>query len=302
LRYHRRHGGINSTWTGVLMQVSERRQRLRKQFASNECIRPASVFDPVSARLADELGFEFAMLGGSVASSTILGAPDLVVITLTELADQCHRITRASDLSLMVDADHGYGNALSVMRTVQELEAAGVSGMTIEDTVLPRRYGHQDEEELVPIDEMVDKLRAAVAARQDPATVILGRTHALNATGMEDALERVSAYKDTGVDAIFLLGIKQTAELKAFRALTDLPFMIGTGATLDSATLASYGVRIALRGHGTFAAAVKAIHDSLKHQAGGGEPAEVSDTFASAEVMGLATGGGAYKAWRDDFL
>jgi len=142
------------------MRITERRQRVRDHFAGNECIRPASVFDPVSARIATNLGFEFGMLGGSVASTTVLGAPDLAVITLSELAEQCRRITRASDLSLIVDSDHGYGNALSVMRTIDELETAGVAGMTIEDTILPRRFGHQGDEELIPIDEMTGKLRA----------------------------------------------------------------------------------------------------------------------------------------------
>ena len=285
------------------MQVSARRQRLRRQFESDECIRPASVFDPVSARVADALGFEFGMLGGSIASAAILGAPDLAVMTLTELADQCHRITRACDLSLIGDADNGYGNALSVMRTIHELETAGVAGMTIEDTVLPQPYGRQGREQLIPIDEMVGKLRAAVSARNDPSTVILGRTHALNATNLEDALERVQAYQDTGVDALFLLGIKETVQLEAFRAVTDLPFMMGTAdASLDNATLASYGVRIVLRGHGTFNAAVKAIYDSLKHQAEGGEPSEVANRFAPPEVMGVATGTRRYEEWRAGFL
>ena len=143
------------------MNASERRQRLKRHFAGNECIRPASVFDPISARIATDLGFEFAMLGGSIASHTVLGAPDLAVITLTELADQCRRITRASELSLIVDADNGYGNALSVMRTIEELEVAGVAGMTIEDTILPQRFGHQGQEELIPIEEMTGKLRRA---------------------------------------------------------------------------------------------------------------------------------------------
>ena len=285
------------------MQVSERRQRLRDLFASDRCIRPASVFDPVSARIAQALGFEFGMLGGSVASATVLGAPDLTVMTLTELAGQCYRITRASDLSLMVDADHGYGNVLSVMRTVQELKATGVSGMTIEDTVLPQRHGHQGQEELIPIEEMLGKLRAAASARQDPATVVLGRTHAINATSLEDAIERVQAYATTGVDAIFLVGVRETAQLAALRAVTALPLMLGTAPpALDNDTLATYGVRAALRGHGTFNASVKAIYESLKHQAEGGQPAEVADTFASPEIIGLATAGTRYDEWRADFL
>ena len=123
------------------MRVSERRQRVRDHFAGNECVRPASIFDPVSSRLASDLGFSFGMLGGSIASHTVLGAPDLAGITRAELAEQCRRITRASDISLMVDADHGYGNALNVKRTVEELETAGVAALTIEDTDLPQPFG-----------------------------------------------------------------------------------------------------------------------------------------------------------------
>ena len=285
------------------MRDSERRERVRRYFAGNDCVRPASVFDPVSARIADALGFELGMLGGSVASAVAVGAPDLAVITLTELADQCRRITRASELSLLVDADHGYGNALSAMRTVRELEGAGVAAMTIEDTVLPQRYGEQGKEELIPIDEMVGKLRASIAGRQDPSTVVIGRTHAINATSFEDAVARIKAYSETGVDAIFIMGIKEVGQLKAIREVTTLPFMLGTvTASLTNEILAAYGVRVALRGHGTFNAAVKAVYDSLKHQAEGGQPSEVSDTFASPEVMGLATGSAAYKGWREDFL
>ena len=123
------------------MTITEQRQRYREVLDGNECVHPASVFDPISGRIAQDLGFRVAMFAGSIASATVLGAPDLVVLTLSELADQIRRIMRAADIPLMVDADHGYGNALSVIRTVQELEHAGVSGMTIEDTQLPPPYG-----------------------------------------------------------------------------------------------------------------------------------------------------------------
>ena len=285
------------------MNASERRQRLRQHFQGTTCIRPASVFDPVSARIATDLGFEFGMLGGSIASHTVLGAPDLAVITLTELAEQCRRITRASELSLIVDADNGYGNALSVMRTIDELETAGVSGMTIEDTILPQRFGYQGQEELIAIDEMEGKLKAAVGARQDPNTVILARTHAINATSFENAVERVRSYEQTGVDGIFILGIKETAQLESFRAITDLPFMLGTvQESIDNETLAKYGVKAALRGHGTFNAAVQAIYDSLRHQYAGGQPSEVQDSIAGSELMNTAMGAHLYKAWRSQFL
>ncbi|MCH7889010.1 MAG: isocitrate lyase/phosphoenolpyruvate mutase family protein, partial [Proteobacteria bacterium] len=123
------------------MRWTERRERLRALLAGRRCIHPGSVFDPISARIAEDLGFEVGMFAGSVASMVVLGAPDLIVLTLTEFAEQAHRICRAGNLPLLVDADHGYGNALNVKRTVEELETAGVAALTIEDTALPQSFG-----------------------------------------------------------------------------------------------------------------------------------------------------------------
>src|SRR5437867_12826103 len=153
------------------MLLSERRKQYRRILEGKICIHPASVFDAMSARMAASLGFEVGMFAGSIASGTVLGAPDLVVLTLTEFAEQIRRITRGSDLPLMVDADHGYGNALNVMRTVEELESAGVAALTIEDTALPTPFRGKGDD-LISTEEMLGKLRAAVAARQDPSLVI----------------------------------------------------------------------------------------------------------------------------------
>ena len=120
---------------------SERRSRLRAVLSGNPCVHPGSVFDPISARIAEDLGFEVGMFAGSIASFTVLGAPDIIVLTLSEFADQAHRICRAGNLPLLCDADHGYGNALNVMRTVEELETAGVAALSIEDTALPQPFG-----------------------------------------------------------------------------------------------------------------------------------------------------------------
>src|SRR5204862_1377047 len=174
LRRVGRHRALTRAERNVML-LSERRQRYRQILAGNVCIHPASVFDAMSARMAESLGFEIGMFSGSIGSGTVLGAPDLVVLTLTEFAEQLRRITRGSDLPLMVDADHGYGNALNVMRTVEELETSGVAALTIEDTVLPTPFGGQGEG-LISTEEMLGKLRGAVSARQDPALVIRGRT------------------------------------------------------------------------------------------------------------------------------
>ena len=281
------------------MLPTDRRRRLRAYLEGGECIRPASVFDAVSSRIASALGFEVGMLGGSIASAVILGAPDVAVMTLTELAGQVRRITRASDISQIVDADHGYGNALNAMRTVRELEDAGASGLTIEDTALPSRYGSGGKEELIPIGEMTDKLRAAVAARQDPATALFGRTHALQATNLDDAVERAAAYAETGVDAIFLMGVKEEAHLQAVRAVTSLG---STPESLGADLLARYGVKIVLRGHGTYTQTIRAVYESLEHQARGAAASELADREPDSAMTATALGGASYNAWRDAFL
>src|SRR5262249_18165156 len=147
-----------------------------------------------SARIAEDLGFEVGMFAGSIASLTVLGAPDLIVVTLSEFAEQALRINRAGNLPLLVDADHGYGNALSVKRTVEELETAGVAALTIEDTELPAVFGRPGANRLISLDEGVGKMRAALAGRQDASLVVAARTSAMQISGLEDTIARVRAY------------------------------------------------------------------------------------------------------------
>src|ERR671918_76328 len=165
------------------MDWSERRERFRALMASNRCVHTGSVYDAISARIAEELGFEVGIFSGSVGSMAVLGAPDLVVLTLSEFAAQAYRICRAGNLCLLVDADHGYGNALNVRRTVEELETSGVCAMSIEDTVLPRPYGPSGKPTLIPVDEGVGKMKAALSARPDQKLGIAGRTRAPAITG-----------------------------------------------------------------------------------------------------------------------
>src|SRR3954469_14493893 len=166
---------------------SARRTRFRGILAGGACVHPASVHDAVSARIAEDLGFEIGMFAGSVASLAVLGAPDLIVLTLSEFAGQAYRINRAGNLPLMVDADHGYGNALNAKRTVEELESAGVAGLSIEDTDLPTPFGTA-KARLTTIAEGVGKMKAALAGRQDPLLCIAGRTSAVQITGLDDAI------------------------------------------------------------------------------------------------------------------
>jgi carboxyvinyl-carboxyphosphonate phosphorylmutase len=282
---------------------SDRRQRFRAILEGDACVHPASVHDPVSARIAADLGFETGMFAGSVASLAVLGAPDLIVLTLTEFADQAYRIGRAAELPLMVDADHGYGNALNVMRTVEELETAGVAGLSIEDTLLPRTYGSSEKAELLSVEEGVGKMKAALKGRHDPRLAIAGRTSAIGITGLEDTIRRAKAYEAAGVDAMFLVGIKTREQLEAIAAEVEIPIILGgVPATLmDRAYLATKGVRICLQGHQPFQAAVQAIHDTLKALRDGAAPKDLTG-LASGELMNRATRADDYARWTREFL
>jgi oxaloacetate decarboxylase len=284
------------------MHWTDRRQRFRAVLAGDQCIHPGSVFDPISARIAEELGFEVGMFAGSIASFTVLGAPDLIVLTLSEFAEQAYRINRAGKLPLLVDADHGYGNALNVMRTVQELETAGVAAMCVEDTLLPRAYGEK-KPTLISLEEGVGKMRAALAAREDPSFVIVGRTSAAAIAGTEDVLRRAKAYADAGVDALFFAGGMTREQLDALSAAVKIPLMLGgSGRELqDRDYLSSRRVRIALQGHQPFSAAVQAVYNTLKSLREGTKPSDLQGV-ASAEIMQRVTRDGDYKTWIEKFL
>jgi carboxyvinyl-carboxyphosphonate phosphorylmutase len=247
------------------MAFRKRREALRSILQGNTCIRPGSVYDATSIRIAEDLGFELGMFGGSVASLVVLGDPDVALITLTELAEQMRRMSRAASMPVLVDADHGYGNALNVRRTVQELETAGAAGLTIEDTLLPQAYG-EAKTQLITLEEGVGKMKAALDGRGDPSLVIMGRTGAVAVSGLDDAIRRARAYEAVGVDALFFTGIKARGELEAISAATTLPIVLGgvPEAMVDLDFLAGQRVRIALQGHAPFAAATQAVYETLQ--------------------------------------
>ena len=285
------------------MHWTERRQRFRAVLAGGRCVHPGSVHDPISARIAEDLGFEVGMFAGSIAAMTVLGAPDLITLTLSEFAAQAYRICRAGNLALLVDADHGYGNALNVKRTVEELESAGVAALTIEDTDLPQPFGTVGRARMVSIAEGVGKMRAALAGRQDADLVIAGRTSAVAIEGLEAAVERAKAYEAAGVDALFFVGVKERQQLEALAAAVRLPIFLGgvSPALLDLDYLSSQGVRICLQGHQPFMAAIAAVHATLKALREGTPPGEISGV-APADLVKSVTRDCEHQAWLKNFL
>jgi carboxyvinyl-carboxyphosphonate phosphorylmutase len=284
------------------MAFRKRRAALRSILTGSTCIRPGSVYDATSIRIAEDLGFEVGMFGGSVASLAVLGDPDVALITLTEIAEQMRRMSRAAALPVLVDADHGYGNALNARRTVQELEAAGAAGLTIEDTLLPQAFG-QAKTQLISLDEGVGKMKAALDGRGDASLVILARTGAVSVSGLDDTIARAKAYEATGVDGLFFTGLKTRAELEAIAAATKLPIVLGgfPEDLIDRDYLAGLRVRIALQGHAPFAAATQAVYNTLKALRDG-EPPKILKGLASSELTGRATRDADVKARIAEFL
>lgn len=245
----------------------ELRTAFRALLNSSACYHTASVFDPMSARIAADLGFEVGILGGSVASLQVLAAPDFALITLSEFVEQAVRIGRVSRLPVIADADHGYGNALNVMRTVVELERAGIAALTIEDTLLPAQFGRKSTD-LISVEEGVGKIRAALEARVDPDLAIIARTHA-GVLGTDEVIARTQAYQAASADGICMVGVEDFEHLEAIAAGLHVPLMLvtyGNPKLRDNQRLADLGVRIVVNGHAAYFAAIKATYDCLREQ------------------------------------
>ena len=286
-----------------MVRSTDQRIQMRAMLFGTQCLSPATVYDALSARIAESIGFKLGVLSGSVTAATTLAAPDLALQTLTEFSDQVRRIMRFSNLSLMADADHGYGNALNVIRTVQELEHAGVSAIAIEDVAQPDRFGEQKGKPLlVSTEEMVGKLRAAVSARQDPSLVIVGRVAALKVEDVHCTVTRAKAYAGTGVDAIFITGLKKLADFDAIRAAITLPIVLGSTPDIRREDLAERGVRILIQGHQPIAAVAKALHVTYSHLFNGGAPSDLQPKLAKLEEMDFYLNVEKFREMKRDYL
>jgi 2,3-dimethylmalate lyase len=177
---------------------------LRELLAQPQPVLAPGVYDALGARLVEEAGFEAAYMTGFGTAASKLGRPDVGLLTMSEMVDNARAVARACQLPVIADADTGYGNAINVVRTVQEFEQAGVAAIHIEDQVMPKRCGHLDGKQVVPVDEMVSKIRAAVAARSAPGFLLIARTDAAAVEGIGSAIDRARRYRDAGADVLFV--------------------------------------------------------------------------------------------------
>ena len=284
--------------------MSRVREQFRSVLARPTCTLAANIFDPLSASIAHMLEYEVCVLSGSVGKVANLGVPDGVLSNMSDVVEHCRRITRIADVSLMVDAEDGFGNAVNVARTVREMEAAGVSAIEIEDNFVPKEFNVQNPG-LISREEQVGKLQAAVAARTDLTTVIVARSAALGLTPLDEALDRIQAYSQTGAEALMLTGSRSRDQLEAVHRVTTLPIcVLSPPADIrnDTAFLAATGVKILMLGNPTFSVTVKAIFDSLEHLKEGGSLEELGDRQATPELLRSVNRTDEFLQWQEQYL
>ncbi|SUD49437.1 Methylisocitrate lyase [Nocardia otitidiscaviarum] len=225
--------------------AADKRVAFRAGLTSGRIQRFPGAFNPLVARLIQEIGFEGAYVSGAVLSAD-LALPDIGLTTLTEVAGRGQQIARVTDLPVLIDADTGFGEPMSAARTVTVMEDAGLAGLHLEDQVNPKRCGHLDGKAVVPAADMVRRLRAAVSARRDPNFVICARTDAAGIEGIDAAIERARAYADAGADLIFTEALHTAADFEKFRAAVSIPLLanmteFGKSELLTAEVLESMG-------------------------------------------------------------
>jgi 2-methylisocitrate lyase-like PEP mutase family enzyme len=244
------------------------RQVLKQFFKRDRLLVAPGCFDGLSARLVEEAGFEAAYLsGGALARS--MGIPDIGLVTMSEVIERAAQVVAAVKIPIIADADTGYGNAVNLVRTIREFERTGVAAIHIEDQITPKRCGHLDGKEVIPLAEMENKLQAALASRNDPDFLIIARTDARGVHGFDDAISRGRAFAKLGVDAIFVEAPQSEAELEEIpRALPDVPLLVnvfkgGKTPMLPVERLQQMGYRIAIYPSETQRAAIHAMRQAL---------------------------------------
>jgi methylisocitrate lyase len=248
--------------------ATDKRVKFRADLKSGRLLRFPGAFFPLLAMHFEKAGFEGVYVSGA-AISAALGLPDIGLTTLTEVATTGNQVARVTALPVLIDADTGFGEAMSAARTVQLLEDAGVSGCHIEDQVMPKRCGHLDNKTVVSTADMVQRIRAAIAGRRDPNFVIMARTDARASEGLDRAIDRMKAYVDAGADAIFPEAMRDEREFEAVReALPDTPLLanmteFGKSRLLTTTELENLGFNMVIWPASTLRLAMKAVIEAF---------------------------------------
>jgi len=251
------------------MPYNVKAKRLRDLLNKPGLVRAPGAFDAWSARLVEKAGFPAAYMTGYGASASVIGRPDIGLMTMSEMVTQARNMAAAVDIPLIADGDTGYGGVLNVIRTVQEFETAGVAGLQLEDQVFPKRCGHMDGKQLISKEEMAAKIKAAVHARRSNDFILIARTDARAVTGLTDAIDRATAYAEAGADVLFVEAPQTVPEMEEIVGVLKRPLvanMVERGKTpfLTASELERIGYRIAIYPVSTLYAATQAMVQVLK--------------------------------------
>jgi len=240
---------------------------LRELIRSPEILVAPGAYDAFSAKLIEAAGFDAVYMTGFGTAAGIFGLPDIGLLTMTEMVENAKRIADSVGIPVIADADTGYGNHLNVIRTVTEYEKAGVAGIQIEDQMSPKRCGHMEGQKIVPIPEMVAKLRAAIEARRNEDTIIIARTDAISAIGFDEAIKRGNIYRDAGADLLFIEAPRTQEQLEKIPKLINGPVLINIAPKTPFMHVKKYeafGYAMAIYPAITLTAAYGSIKDKLK--------------------------------------
>ncbi|EFH81716.1 isocitrate lyase/PEP mutase family protein [Ktedonobacter racemifer] len=271
--------------------------RLRKLLEGPEPVLAPGAYDCLSALLIEQAGFDVVYMTDYGTAASYLGCPDVGIVSSTEEVSQAHRIVQAVNVPVIADADTGYGNALNVIHTVNELEQAGVSAMQIEDQVSPKRCGHMEDKAVIETEEMVEKIRAIVESRRSKDFLIIARTDARAVEGLDSALERARSYRDAGADVLFIEAPQSEEEVVAIaKAFPNVPRLLncledGKTPLLTYARLKELGFRLIIYPLSTLFTATRAMKESLAQIRAQGTPIPVLDRMVSfqefTDIVGL---------------
>ena len=269
---------------------------LREMLNSGEPFLTAGANDALSAVIAERAGFKAVTMCGYLATAVSLARPDIGLMTMTEMAEQARRICAVTNIPLIADADNGHGNVLNVIRTIQELENAGAAGVVLEDQVMPKRCGHMAGKKVIPMEEHVQKIRAAVYARKDPDFIIIGRTDARQAHGLDDAIARAKAYAEAGADVVFVEAQESMEELERIpKEIKGVPLVVnmiegGRTPLLSKDELGKMGYQVIFYNLGSLYSQTKAIQDYCEYVIAHGTSAGFTGPMVSFDEFNSIVG------------
>ena len=287
------------------------RRRLRERLRAGPVIVAPGIYDAYGARLVEQGGFEAAYMTGNGVSASLLGRPDVGLVDLTLITAHAHRIASCVDIPLICDADTGYGNAVNVRRTVEEFEAAGVAAIHLEDQASPKRCGQlPGARPVIELAEAVGKIEAAVAARRDPDFIIIARTDAAEALGLDEAIKRAKAFRKAGADVLFVemkSGPAILEDLKRVTSEVGAPCLVNMGAggkldELDAVGIGRLGLRIAIYPGLERAAAGFAIREALAVLKKDGNTGALRDRMLSLKEYNEALKLDEVEKWEKKYL